>query len=96
MPAARLACAVNLDAEAHAARASYVTFGDALVGGTTVPPLELPESVEVLARPDQVERGSLLRHVPALQRFAHAVDQSTPSVGVAPIEEHLGREAATA
>lgn len=32
------ACAANLDADVHALRAWYVTLGDALVRGTTVPP----------------------------------------------------------
>src|SRR2546428_7858285 len=55
--------------------------------------LELPEGVEVLAGPDQVDRGTHLRLVAAGKRLAHAHHESAAPLGVANVRRRHGRAA---
>lgn len=90
------ACGANLDAEANAVRAWYITLGDALVRGTTVPPphrrdaeghRRLVECVrEALESGDKPKKRSALDLIWASQHL-DALWQ---------LEEHLSRHAAQA
>jgi hypothetical protein len=53
--------------------------------------LQLPECVEVLGGPDEVEGGPHLCLVAAGEGFAHAVDEPAASFGVANVRERRGR-----
>jgi uncharacterized membrane protein YccC len=89
-------CGANLDAEAHALRSWYVTLGDALVHGTTVPPPHLRD-VEGRRRLLECVRealgsGDKKKMRPALD----LVWASQHLDALWQLEEHLGRHVAQA
>ena len=90
------ACAANLDGEAHALRAWYVTLGDALVHHTSVPPPQAPDP-EGRRRllgcvREALSSGDKARMRPALDLIWAGQHLDA----LAALEEHLSRHAARA
>jgi uncharacterized membrane protein YccC len=86
-------CGAHLDTEVHAVRAWYVTLGDALVRGTTVPP---PHTRDTEGRRrlvdcvrEALESGERTRMRPAI----NLVWASQHLDALWQLEEHLGRHA---
>jgi hypothetical protein len=89
-------CGANLDTEVHALRAWYVTLGDALVRGTTVPPPHVRDTegrrrlVDCVR--EAISSGDRTRVRPALDLIWASQHLDT----LWELEEHLGSHAARA